>query len=136
MFSKVFERLVLNSLFNFFFQNKLFTPCQSSFIPGDSCLAQLLSITYEILKSFTCHAPTDMSGTFLDTFFLFFLFFYQVFLSQTLTTHRTAEEGRGPFFVPLYHFRPLTRYPPLQFNSKDTVAVYILDTVNLTLQYF
>ena len=35
-------------------------------------------------------------------------FFYQDFLSQTLTTYRTAGEGRGPSFIPLYHFHPLT----------------------------
>ena len=35
-------------------------------------------------------------------------FFYQGFLSQTLTTHRTAGEGRGPSFIPLYHFHPPT----------------------------
>ena len=34
-------------------------------------------------------------------------FFYQGFLSRTLTTHRTAGEGRGPLFIPLYHFHPL-----------------------------
>ena len=66
IFSKVFERLVFNTLFNFFLQNKLFTPCQSGFIPGDSCVSQLLSITHEIYKSFDCHPPTDMRGTFLD----------------------------------------------------------------------
>ena len=52
MFSKVFERLVFNALFNFFLQNKLCTPCQSGFIPGDSCISQLLSIAHEIYKSF------------------------------------------------------------------------------------
>ena len=31
----------------------------------------------------------------------FFFFFYQGFLSQTLTTHRTAGEGRGPSFSTL-----------------------------------
>ena len=66
IFSKVFERLVINALFNFFLQNKLFTPCQSGFIPGDSCVSQLLSITHEIYKSFDCSPPTDMRGTFLD----------------------------------------------------------------------
>ena len=35
-------------------------------------------------------------------------FFYQGFLSRTRKTHRTAGEGRGPFFIPLYHFHPLT----------------------------
>ena len=38
----------------------------------------------------------------------FKLFFYQGFHSQTLTIHRTAGEGRGPSFIPLYHFHPLT----------------------------
>ena len=34
----------------------------------------------------------------------FFVFF---FLSQTLTIHRTTGEGRGPSFIPIYHFHPL-----------------------------
>ena len=66
IFSKVFERQVFNTLFNFFLQNKLFTHCQSGFIPGDSCISKLLSITHEIYKSFDYHPPTDMRGTFLD----------------------------------------------------------------------
>ena len=47
-------------------QNKLFTPCQSGFIPGDSCVSQLLSITHETYKSFDCHPTTDMRSTFLN----------------------------------------------------------------------
>ena len=66
IFSKVFERLVFNTLFNFFLQNKLFTPCQSGFIPGDSCVSQLLSITHETYKSFDRHPTTDMRSTFLN----------------------------------------------------------------------
>ena len=48
IFRKVFERIMFNSLFNYFIQSKLFIDCQSGFIPGDSCVAQLLSITHEI----------------------------------------------------------------------------------------
>ena len=58
--------MAFNTLFNFFLQNKLSTPCQSGFIPGDSCASQLLSITHEMYKSFDCHPPTDRMGTFLD----------------------------------------------------------------------
>ena len=47
-FSKFLEKLIFNSMFNFFRQNNLFTKCQFGFIPGDSCIAQLLSITHEI----------------------------------------------------------------------------------------
>ena len=34
-------------------------------------------------------------------------FFYQGFLSRTLTTQRTAGERKGPFFIPFYHFHLL-----------------------------
>ena len=43
-------------------------------------------------------------------FFSIFLifFFYLGFLLRILTIHWAAREGRGPFFVLLYHFHPLT----------------------------
>ena len=47
IFSKIFEKLIFNALFHFFVQNQLFTDCQSGFIPGDSCISQLLSITQD-----------------------------------------------------------------------------------------
>ena len=59
-------KLQSNSLFSYFMQNKRFTECQSGFIPGDSCVAQLLLITHEIYKSFDCNPPTDRRGIFLD----------------------------------------------------------------------
>ena len=43
----------------------LFNECQPGFIPGDSCVAQLLSITHEIYKSFDCNPPYDIRGTLL-----------------------------------------------------------------------
>ena len=47
-------------------QNKLFNECQSSFIAGNSCVAQLLSVTQEIYKGFDCNPSYDIRGTFLD----------------------------------------------------------------------
>ena len=35
-------------------------------------------------------------------------FFLSGFLSRTLTIYRTAEEGMGHSFIPLYHFHPVT----------------------------
>ena len=46
--------------------NKLFTECQSGFLPGASCISQLLSVTHEIYKSFDCTLSVDVRGTFLD----------------------------------------------------------------------
>ena len=50
--NKVLERLLYNSMFEFFIQNNLITPNQSGFKTGDSCINQLISITDEIYKSF------------------------------------------------------------------------------------
>ena len=53
-------------MFNFFRQNNHFTECQSGFIPGDSCVVQLLSITHEIYQSFDCSLTRENKGVFLD----------------------------------------------------------------------
>ena len=40
--------------------------------------------------------------------YIYIYFFYQGFLSQTLAINGTEGEWRGPSFILLYHFRPLT----------------------------
>ena len=52
--------------FNYFIQKQLFTDCESSFIQGCSCVAQLLSLTHEIYKILDCNPPCDIRGIFLD----------------------------------------------------------------------
>ena len=47
--SRILERLIFNSVFNVFRENNLFTKCQSGFIPGGSCVAQLLSKLTKVL---------------------------------------------------------------------------------------
>ena len=49
---KIFERLLYESIFNFFNKNSLMSQNHSDFIPGDSCTNQLLSITHQIYKYF------------------------------------------------------------------------------------
>ena len=66
IFAKVFERLLFNTLFAHFHDNDFFTKCQSGFVPGDSCIFQLLSIVHEIQSSFDCHPPVDTRVIFLD----------------------------------------------------------------------
>ena len=51
IFAKVFERVIYISLFNNFLHNNYFmllASFQSSSLPGDLCIAQLLSIIHEI----------------------------------------------------------------------------------------
>ena len=66
IFSKNFDWFIFNSLYNYFTQNELFIGCKSGFIPGDSCVAELLSITREIYKRCDCNTPADTWGLFLD----------------------------------------------------------------------
>ena len=49
--SKMFERILYNSLFNFLNQNHLISPSQFNFKPVDSCINQLLTTTHEIYHS-------------------------------------------------------------------------------------
>ena len=66
IFSKIYERVIYDALFNYFKSNKLFTPSQSGFLPSDSCRAQLLSIIHEIQTAFDNNPVVDERGVFLD----------------------------------------------------------------------
>ena len=44
IFGKMFEKVIYNSLFNYFLSNKLFRPSQSDFLPRDSSAVQFYSI--------------------------------------------------------------------------------------------
>ena len=50
-------------------------------------------------------------------------FFYQGFFSRSLTTHRTAGEGRGPSLIPLYHFHPLTNIQTFTCNFAREMTI-------------
>ena len=50
--SKIFEKIIFDSVNKFLIKNNLITPNQSGFRPGDSTINQLLSITTEIYKAF------------------------------------------------------------------------------------
>ena len=62
---KIFERLIYNSLFEFFIAKELISSNQSGFKPSDSSINQLLSITHQIYKSFD--DGYEVRGAFLDT---------------------------------------------------------------------
>ena len=63
---KIFEKIIFNSLFQYLENNNLLNPHQSGFCPGDSCVHQLLSITYEIYRSFNAYPSFEVRGIFLD----------------------------------------------------------------------
>ena len=66
IFGKMFERIIYNSLFNYFLNNRLFSPSQSGFLREFSCIARLLSIINEIQTAFDENPTVDVRGVFLD----------------------------------------------------------------------
>ena len=64
--SKIFEKIIFNSLFEYLEDNKLLNCNQSGFRSGDSCVHQLLSITHEIYKSFDANPSLEVRGVILD----------------------------------------------------------------------
>ena len=66
VFGKLFEKCIYDALYSYFVEHDLFSPCQSGFRKGDSCVSQLLSITHDIFKGFDANPPLDTRGVFLD----------------------------------------------------------------------
>ena len=64
--SKIFEKIIFNSLFKYLEDNNLLNGNQSGFCPGDSCVHQLLSITHEIYKAFDANPSLEVRGILLD----------------------------------------------------------------------
>ena len=65
IFSKIYEKCIYDTLYNYFEGNDLFSKSQSGFRKGDSCVSQLLSITHEIFKGFDANPSLDTCGIFL-----------------------------------------------------------------------
>ena len=58
--------MIFEELFSHFHKNEVFTKCQSGFLPGESCVSQLISIVHDINSSFDCDTTQDVRGVFLD----------------------------------------------------------------------
>ena len=66
IFSKIFERIIFNALYNYIHQNNYFNPNQSGFRSGDSYIHQLISITHGIHKTFDENLSKEVLGLVLD----------------------------------------------------------------------
>ena len=51
-FRKIFEKIIFNRIYNFLLEENLLNPNQPGFCSPDSCVNQLLAITYEIFEAF------------------------------------------------------------------------------------
>ena len=64
--SKIFEKVIYKSMFEYFQNNNFLSVHQSGFRSGDSCVSQLISITHELYKSMDATPSLETRGVFLD----------------------------------------------------------------------
>ena len=65
--SKIFEKLILDCIYDFFDQNCLLKTNQSSFRPGNFCIQQLLiAVTHTIFTAFDANPSLEVHGIFLN----------------------------------------------------------------------
>ena len=62
--SKIFEISIYNDTYNYLIDNNLISQNQSGFKRGDSCINQLISITYNVLN--LLHEGLELRGVFLE----------------------------------------------------------------------
>ena len=64
--SKIFEKLIFDSIYDFIDKNNLFNNNQSGFRPNDSCIHQLIGITHDTFTVFDGNLSLEVCGVFLD----------------------------------------------------------------------
>ena len=63
---KIFEKIIYNSLYEYLLANTSFTPFQSDFRNGDSCVSQLLAVVHNTYKHLDSNASLDTRAVILD----------------------------------------------------------------------
>ena len=66
IFTKIFEKIIANRIFNFLLVENLLNPNQSDFCPSDSCVNHLIAITHKFFWAFDCNPPLEVRSIFLD----------------------------------------------------------------------
>ena len=66
IFGKIFEKNVVNKIYNFLFDEKLLNLNLSGFRPTHSSINQLLTITHGVFEAFDCNPFLKVRSVFLD----------------------------------------------------------------------
>ena len=62
--NKLFEKIIFDTIFQNITVNKLLNRNLSGFMPGESCIHQLISVTYEIYASFDANPSLEVRDVF------------------------------------------------------------------------
>ena len=66
--SKIFEKLIIDNIYNFINKNNFFNNNQSGFRPIDSWIHQLVAITHNIFNAFNANPSLEVRGVFPQHF--------------------------------------------------------------------
>ena len=66
IFSKMFEKLLFHSTYEFLDKNSLLNSNQSGFRPNDSSIHQLIVMTHDIFTAFNSNPSLEVRDAFLD----------------------------------------------------------------------
>ena len=66
IFGKIFEKIIVNRIYNFVLEENLLNPYQSGFRPSVSCVNQLIAVTHDIFGACNCNPPLEVRSVFLD----------------------------------------------------------------------
>ena len=63
---KFLKKIIVNRIYNLHLEERLLNPDQLGFRLSDSCVDQLIAITYEIFEAFDCNPRLEVRSVFLD----------------------------------------------------------------------
>ena len=64
--SKIFEKLIFDSIYDFIDKNNISNHSESGFRPNDSCIHQLIAITHSIFSASDANPSLEVREVFLD----------------------------------------------------------------------
>ena len=114
IWGKLFERIIFNYLSKYFKENNLLSPHQSGFIPGDSCVEQLIIILHEVYKAFDCSPLPKVWSVFLDISKAFDMVWHHGLL------YKLKRNSINGDLLKLIEIFSLERYQRVELNGKTS----------------
>ena len=103
----------LGNFFQTFEKGQRRTPPHSPLSPLVTCLLPVTENTFHI---FACQRPENSLLTPIVNYGKFFFSIMVTFIDTDDSQDSKGREGNGPFFIPLYHFHPLTNIETFVWN--------------------
>ena len=94
--------------------------------PFSTLVTCLLPVTENTFYIFACQRPENSFVTLIVSYRNFFSLSWLSFIDTDDSQDSKGREGWGPFFIPLYHFHPLSNIETFvcNFSCKMTITYF------------